>query len=832
MKLRLFIASVLIFLGIITAAPYAVKLIAQNQLKYLGANPVKLEDIDLNLFTGLLRIKNLDFSSESGKTFHLQELSIDIDWLPLIKKRIFIQNVIVDNLDLDIELIPNQSPQISGLGLPHNEDKKIDSAPSTWMFALQNARIKNTELRIKMPQGKHTVQIKNAQLGSMIQWFPGDAATLALEARINDSPLILNTSLSPFNKHPTYHIDVDIENFDISVAQAFVSDIKQIQGKVSTHSQLQIQQRDKQVSLTHTGEITLNDFSLELQNKDTHIAASTNQLNLSGSSEATFDKNTTFKTQSKLKFKALSYADKNSAMALQLNTASITGKVKYSGQNKGTYQAQLDMDFSALSAIQAHSKQALLKINNAAISQFMVDETPTLLIQKASFNGIKIAPEDKKYLSQLEQLDITTLQQANQHLTIENITLNGGQTFIEKNTQGIWNFDTFLKSLTPAEKTDDTDDANENSVAVIEEPKNTAQEPFTFNIKKLAVKNDYLIQYDDTQTTPPFSLKTTVAELTINQIDNLNIEKPAIINLNATLENHGKVNMFSKIYPFKPKLSAAIKTKISGLDLPVFSSYVAPALGVQIKSGLLTSKIDIDIKQDIIDGLADITLEQLIMGELSEEQKKKLDEGADLSLNTSLEMLRDKNNRIHLKIPVTGDIHSPDFNPNDVIKQATAKAAKAGALKYLTQTLQPYGSLITIAKFAGEQLTKVRLNPIEFKTGSDELSTESQAYLKKVAMILKERPKIAIRICGFSSQNEFIPPPVLETDIPSETPPKQEQNETTDPKTYLLNLAKIRAEKVKNHLIDTLQAPNERLVGCLPEIDTKKENAGRVDLYI
>ena len=122
-----------------------------------------------------------------------------------------------------------------------------------------------------------------------------------------------------------------------------------------------------------------------------------------------------------------------------------------------------------------------------------------------------------------------------------------------------------------------------------------------------------------------------------------------------------------------------------------------------------------------------------------------------MPLDTALDTLRDKNNTIKLEIPVAGNVNDPKFSVNDAISQALAKGVQKGALSYLTLALQPYGTLITAAKYAGEAATRVRLNPVQFEPGQSALDDSDREYLDKVAKVLKDRPKIAIKLCGVAA---------------------------------------------------------------------------------
>jgi outer membrane protein OmpA-like peptidoglycan-associated protein len=151
-------------------------------------------------------------------------------------------------------------------------------------------------------------------------------------------------------------------------------------------------------------------------------------------------------------------------------------------------------------------------------------------------------------------------------------------------------------------------------------------------------------------------------------------------------------------------------------------------------------------------------------------------------------------------------MEQPDFDVSDVINTAVGNAIKQGSLTYLTMALQPYGSLITLARIAGEQATKVRLKSVSFEPGTAVNMEDSYDYLEKVAGILKDRPDVNIKICGLAV-GEDRPAMGLKSAGKDKDAKRKKEKDGPEGDQQLLELAEQRAAAVKDHLC-------ERSPGC------------------
>ena len=204
----------------------------------------------------------------------------------------------------------------------------------------------------------------------------------------------------------------------------------------------------------------------------------------------------------------------------------------------------------------------------------------------------------------------------------------------------------------------------------------------------------------------------------------------------------------------------------------------------------------------------------------------------------ALNILRDKNDTIELKIPVEGDANNPEFDVSDAITKAVATGVSAGATSYLVYALQPYGAMIAVAKVAGEAAAKISLNPVQFEPGQAGLDDTDRDYLSKIAKVLKERPKIAVKVCGVAVQQDVAPPAATGPAAGRQRRhgDRQKGSAPAAPvvdQQKLTELGEQRAAAVKDYLVDTFKVPANRLVSCQPRLETDQADAvPRTDLLL
>ena len=137
---------------------------------------------------------------------------------------------------------------------------------------------------------------------------------------------------------------------------------------------------------------------------------------------------------------------------------------------------------------------------------------------------------------------------------------------------------------------------------------------------------------------------------------------------------------------------------------------------------------------------------------------------------------------------------------------------------------------IAVAKVAGEAAGKIRLDPVQFEAGQASLDDTDRDYLSKIAKVLKERPKLAVKVCGVAVQQDVahLQPPAQPQAGKASTESGKKETSPAAPvvdEQKLAELGQQRAASVKDYLVDKFKVPANRLVSCQPRLETDQADA-------
>jgi hypothetical protein len=417
-------------------------------------------------------------------------------------------------------------------------------------------------------------------------------------------------------------------------------------------------------------------------------------------------------------------------------------------------------------------------------------------------------------------------------LSIEAIKLTDATQQNHKDSDGNWDRVRLVDIIKSAAESDNVESTNNEELRI--------------RVGSISVHGNSNVIYLDDQQDPAFSQNIKLNQGVLENLDTHSPNQPSPLTLKGITVDHANVSIKGTVSPFAEKLTLDLKGNIEGLPLPPFSSYSRDLLGYKLDSGELDATIQLKSNAGELSGENQLTFHQLEVTSLNKDEtiKKKTDTGT--SLETGLAMLRDEHNTISLNIPVSGNMDNFKIDPGDAINQAMSKAMKIGAKTYLSAALFPYGTILTLVQIAGEEATKVRLEPVLYTPGSAELTDKNMEYLSKIPKILAERPEIYIKLCGVaieadrsSLQKQATPPPKVEKSfwnkisITKDKPPTNEIKTSTVTDEQLIALAKARASGVEQYLHEEHGVKPNRLISCKPRIDTESEKPEpRTDLLI
>ncbi|MCS7486511.1 MULTISPECIES: DUF748 domain-containing protein [Marinomonas] len=306
-------------------------------------------------------------------------------------------------------------------------------------------------------------------------------------------------------------------------------------------------------------------------------------------------------------------------------------------------------------------------------------------------------------------------------------------------------------------------------------------------------------------------------EIDTLSLRNLNTQKKDQATVLALKARNGKYTILQgdvTIWPLADKLTLDSEVIIKEAELPPYSSYIATVLGYQIDSGQLDLDLKLKSKNGILSGNSNILLREFDLG--GRQDSSTVVKAGAVPFNIAVSVLKDSNNNIDLDIPLSGDIENPAFGWQDFLLLPVRKALFSASSTYLMQTFVPYANVISIAQFAGDQLLRIRVEPLMFTAQDSNLNESQTIFLQQLSALMKDKKDSQLKACGIASY----------LDLGLQKPPVAIDDDTRDKAKML---AQKRADHLKDYLVNEGIA-SSRIFLCSPEIDLSNSSKPRVEL--
>ncbi len=256
------------------------------------------------------------------------------------------------------------------------------------------------------------------------------------------------------------------------------------------------------------------------------------------------------------------------------------------------------------------------------------------------------------------------------------------------------------------------------------------------------------------------------------------------------------------VRPLAKNLYLKADGHLHGFGLPTVNGLIANDLGHRFLKGQLDDDFTITIDKNRLDMGNKLSLAQVNVEEISGKEGPPL--------GTAIALLEDRDGNIKLEVPVNGDLGDPDFRVLGALNPIIMKAVAGTA----ALAIQPLGSVLLVGSLLANQALKVTFEPALFDPGSTELNSGAKTYLGQLAGKLKEKPKLAVRVCGVVAETERS---------------KDKKGNYLDKPEDLLAVAQQRADAARAYLTGQ-GAGSKQLRVCRPSLDAAPEGRPRVDI--
>jgi len=335
------------------------------------------------------------------------------------------------------------------------------------------------------------------------------------------------------------------------------------------------------------------------------------------------------------------------------------------------------------------------------------------------------------------------------------------------------------------------------------ETESQASETFDFAIGKLSYPTSKSIQYQDNSSDQPLVIDINTIEFLLQGLDSKNPDQACNISFSANFGENGRISLEGTARPLMEKKSFNLAGKIESVDLRALSGLSRETIGHIINTGQLDADLKIVASNNILDSEIDITLQHFDIEAASTEDVEKIDAQLGFPLNTSLSLIKDKNNKITLSNSITGDLDSPDFDPNEAIVQAITAAVTESILSFYTG----FG-LISLDDGKLSLGTALNFKPVIFSAGSADMTETGSESLAKMAELMSERLGLHVTLCAFTNTEDRLRviPRTAKTAIADLELDKEQL-------ARMEKLGEKRESEVRDYLLEKKIA-SDRLVPC------------------
>ena len=207
--------------------------------------------------------------------------------------------------------------------------------------------------------------------------------------------------------------------------------------------------------------------------------------------------------------------------------------------------------------------------------------------------------------------------------------------------------------------------------------------------------------------------------------------QPADVHLQGMVDKTARAEISGKINPWNSKQPLDLKVSLQAMDLLPEDPYSSKYLGYRLKAGKLSAQLTYQVTDRKLKSENLLTLDQLTLG-----QKVESGDATTLPVRLAIALLKDRDGRIVMEVPVNGSLDDPQFNLGGVVY----RAIETVLVKTVTSPFAALGAL-----FGSKS---VDLSFQEFQPGSTNLSPAAVAQLDLVAKALYERPELQLEIEG------------------------------------------------------------------------------------
>ena len=357
----------------------------------------------------------------------------------------------------------------------------------------------------------------------------------------------------------------------------------------------------------------------------------------------------------------------------------------------------LDGKFSADLAIHGSSEHILNFDVTGLVSLSEFNMLDTLQRSAASFDSVATT---------IKQIDLI-----NNKIELSSLYISGLHSYYEIFQDKNDNFSMLIKA-------DTTQTQDSLAVAYAD---TTEEKPFVLIINDLRIANT---NFDFIDNSLPQPFNYTISDICVSST-NFNITKQNTIEANAVLQNSGKLKL-KWIGSIEDISNQNISVFLNNIDLQSFTPYSLAMFGNPITNGHISIQSQNVIINNRLRGTNKVSIFQPQIGDKDKSVKAEY----NVPLKMGLYILTDKNGKVDLDLPISGNIDSPDFSYGKII------------IKTLGNLLVK----VAASPFNVLKNSNAQIDQVCFNATATEFSNEEYAQFAQLGTMLREKPELKLHL--------------------------------------------------------------------------------------
>lgn len=254
-------------------------------------------------------------------------------------------------------------------------------------------------------------------------------------------------------------------------------------------------------------------------------------------------------------------------------------------------------------------------------------------------------------------------------------------------------------------------------------------------VGEIVISTNTILNYADRSVEPNVNMTIEQAGGTISGISSEQLQH-AVVDLHAVVDGIGPVAITGTVNPFSGELTNDITIAVHDVDLTPTSPYAGKFAGYRIAEGKLNLDLHYELVGKKLTAKNVITIDQFNFGEAVNSP-----DATHLPVRLAIAILKDRDGKIILDVPVEGSLDDPKFRIGKVVTRTLMNIL----VKVATS---PFSLIGAMFGGGGEELGWQ-----DFDAGSATLTADDSKKLDTMAKALYNRPGLQLEIVGSIDPN-------------------------------------------------------------------------------